>query len=75
LTDEQIKAQTEIRSKIEKAVASGEINKGSAQKTETPAATTATKETNGKRPATNWSDDDAEEESEEDDSNKKQKSE
>ncbi|GJJ69372.1 hypothetical protein EMPS_01718 [Entomortierella parvispora] len=73
LTEDQIKARAEIRSKIESAVASGEIKKGSAQKNDSPATEAAT---NGKRPASNWSDDEDEEESDDnDDSNKKLKQE
>ncbi|KAG0200891.1 18S rRNA maturation protein [Mortierella sp. GBA30] len=79
LTDEdQLKTQADIRTKIEKAIVTGEIKKSSTSSQSSKAGSESTK-TTGKHPASNWSDNDEDEDDgSEDDTEhptKKQKSE
>ncbi|KAG0027728.1 hypothetical protein BGZ81_005338 [Podila clonocystis] len=65
LTDsEQVKTQAQIREKIEKALASGEIKKSSGS----GSGSTSTPSAGEKHPVSNWSDDENEDEEEEEES-------
>ncbi|KAF9307400.1 hypothetical protein BGZ74_003875 [Mortierella antarctica] len=66
LTDsEQIKTQAQIREKIEKALASGEIKKS----TGSESGSTSTPSAGEKHPVSNWSDDEDEDEEQEEEEN------
>lgn len=64
MTDsEQVKAQAQIREKIEKALASGEIKKSTESGSGSGSASTPS--AGEKHPASNWSDDEEEDNEEE----------
>lgn len=66
MTDsEQIKTQAQIREKIEKALASGEIKKS----TGSESGSTSTPSAGEKHPVSNWSDDEDEDEEQEEEEN------